>query len=392
MAEMQVKGELTPQEIWDTYNQNLAYQGDEYNPTLAGDSSKPYTQADIDKAISGGYGGLMKSASGRLSDLTLNPSTGKYEYSYTGTNQDDGFLSNLMNSKEFPIILFTAGVGAFGGLAVSAAGADSALGELGINTAGMSTADLISSGAGASTGGTGIFDNLTNWLKDVGGDWTNSVKEILSGPNVLSPVDATGVGSNVVDAGVGGGDAVSTVANQAADAAGAAPDAAKFANVAGNPADALQVQAGDLATGSGAPAADTTVAEKMFTEGARAGSVTAPPGTSTGGGLINSVLDWGKANPQLASGVLQAGGGLLKGIGDRSTAMEITNKRIAADQALQDSRVQNAIDLENAKRAIIQGSSMFDSTLALKPGNTPLKRPDGTPVYGPNGLITSQMH
>lgn len=106
----------------------------------------------------------------------------------------------------------------------------------------------------------------------------------------------------------------------------------------------------------------------------------APSGSS---GLINSLLD----NKLLVAAGMQAAGG----VGAALLNSANMDKKIEADKALQDQKVDNAIELEQAKRALIQGGSYFDAKLPFKAKPGVVTRPDGTPVYDNRGLISRAM-
>lgn len=111
-----------------------------------------------------------------------------------------------------------------------------------------------------------------------------------------------------------------------------------------------------------------------------------------GPGIIDSVLRFGKENPLVTAAGLQLGGGIIKGIGDNVTANELMDRRVGADAALLDDRARKEQELEEWKRKFKQEGSYFDSKIPVKTGSTVLRRPDGSPVYGPNGIINQTMH
>jgi len=121
-----------------------------------------------------------------------------------------------------------------------------------------------------------------------------------------------------------------------------------------------------------------------------AGIATSAGDVVTGGakkGVIDQVLDWGKANPALASGALQLGGGLLKGVGD-SAAMD---KKIAAEKEIAAGRSPEAILA--AQRAQAASSGAYGQKVGFGAPAAPrmLRRPDGSLVYAQPGLIAGRM-
>jgi hypothetical protein len=284
------------------------------------------------------------------------------------------------------------GAGATAGVSESAlAGFDIALGGAGGSAGAASLSAGFTAGSGSVIGG---------WLQETFGNWGKAITETFGkvtdffSPSGAGPVTDAGVESVVNTAMNSGGNSgliegATNVSTSPIDLVHG-PDASWGVN----PQMTAAEQAGEIATGSGAPAAETTAAEQMFAEGARAVQAggTAAGAPTNSGGLIDQVIKFGKENPMVTSTVMQTFGGLLKGMGDRKTAEDLMDKRIAGEMALQESKVQNAVDLENAKRSIIQGSSYFDANVNMRPSGKVLKRPDGSLVYAPGGgLVASQM-
>ena len=222
-------------------------------------------------------------------------------------------------------------------------------------------------GVGALSGGFGfkeLFGNtgLGNWVSETMGGWQEKVSSLFG--------DATPGASSIIE------EAGNFTTGAAADAGSSALTSGTEKLIEGttgvstNPADVLR--------GVDSYASPVTEAATKTATGSK--------------GLIDSVIQWGKENQGLASGLLQAGGGLLKGIGDRSTALEIADKKAASDSALLSQKTQEQINLENAKRGLIQSGSYFDAKLPVKPGANVLRRPDGSLVYTPGtGLIANAM-
>lgn len=115
-----------------------------------------------------------------------------------------------------------------------------------------------------------------------------------------------------------------------------------------------------------------------------------PPPTS-GSGIIDSIMKFGKENQMLSSGIMQVGGSMIKGMFDSNTANEVMDKRIAADRELLTQKTTEAQRLEEWKRRFTQGGSYFDAQVNMKPKSNVLRRPDGSVVYAQPGIITGAM-
>lgn len=294
------------------------------------------------------------------------------------TLSEDGQTVNYKSDKENDSWEdFGGGLGvllAFAGMATGAGAISGALGA-GAGTAGMTASELASAdialgGAGgsagaASLGGTATSGSFIGDMIQKGVDWlgggseggfdlgkmfdgfTEGVKSIFSpsespwGANKIANA-STGMAGDTAGSliesqmGMGGAE---TVATQAADAAGIATNAAK---------------------------AVTEVPKK---------------------GLIDSVIEWGKANPAIASGALQLGGGLLKGIGENA-AMD---KKIQAEKEIAAGRSPEAVLA--AQRANAASSGAYGQKAGFQAPTAPrvLRRPDGSVVYAQPGLIAGQM-
>lgn len=220
----------------------------------------------------------------------------------------------------------------------------------------------------------------------------------LSGAGTISELSAANSSADVLS---GAGDAFGSGAayeegagNLAAQTlTGSSPAGTSLAeNIGGvskNAGQMLVADAGNTMTDVGpgllnTPAADVTAgAGDMFGGGEvyDAGtSYMAPPAEK---GLLSSFS--GLSQPVqygLVAGGLQVGGGILKGIGDRSTALEIADKKAQTDkELLEQKRIQDEKAAED-KRARVQSGSYFDANIPIKAKKgAVLRRPDGTPVY-----------
>src|SRR3990167_6197064 len=106
---------------------------------------------------------------------------------------------------------------------------------------------------------------------------------------------------------------------------------------------------------------------------------------STGGDTTNGLLDWAKQNKELATGIVMAGGGLLKGIGDRAALLENTENQIEWQKELITERAKQEIAQLEEKRKLTQSGSYWSAPFNYKAPTGPLRRPDGSLVYAPGG-------
>lgn len=144
------------------------------------------------------------------------------------------------------------------------------------------------------------------------------------------------------------------------------------------------------ATGLSSSAAQTGgVAETPGEALAPAPAPTTPSATpttpSSSPSLLDQALKYAKDNKELTSGLMQIGGGLLKGIGENKQQ----DKKIQAQKDLENQKLQNQMELQNFLRRFTQSGSYFDSALPFKPGAPVLRRPGGQPVYTSTGLIAA---
>ena len=227
----------------------------------------------------------------------------------------------------------------------------------------------------------GPGSSFSSWASETMNGWGESIEGFF------------GAGSDAAGSG-----AAELIGDAAADTLGSAANTGVqsiIENSTGlnvNPADALQATTSTTGDFIGlAPTQNiglgSATGPSVF-NGAASGASLAQ---DNGGGIINSILNWGKNNQGLASGLINVVGGALKGMGDRETALEMTDRKIAGDMALLDRRTQEQIELDNAKRAAVQSGSYFDAKTNIRPGDNVLRRPDGSLVYGGGGLINSQM-
>lgn len=156
----------------------------------------------------------------------------------------------------------------------------------------------------------------------------------------------------------------------------------QMAGTAALPGGAYSTAAMDVpAASSTAPAASGAASTGAA---APAGSA---PAAANSPGLIEGVMNWAEANPTLTAGLLNIGGGILKGIGDQKRheqTLEHLDRQRA--QQLEDSKA-----LEEWKRRFIQGGSFFDVLMPFRAPEQPrqLRRPDGSLVRG--GIVQSEM-
>lgn len=115
----------------------------------------------------------------------------------------------------------------------------------------------------------------------------------------------------------------------------------------------------------------------------------APASASAKSGVLNGAMQWMGKNPLPATIIgTQLAGGVIGGIGQA----KLQEDRQDHERQLLEQRLEDQQALEEWKRRFTQSGSYFDATPKLKPAaDTTLRRPDGTPVYGPNGLISSTM-
>lgn len=102
-------------------------------------------------------------------------------------------------------------------------------------------------------------------------------------------------------------------------------------------------------------------------------------------GLVDSIMNWGSKNPWQAAGLLQVAGG----IGQNITQNEIMDKRVEGDKALLAQKTEEERKAAENKRKLIQSGSYFTGSIPIAGGDKVLRRPDGTLVYGPNGIINT---
>lgn len=115
-------------------------------------------------------------------------------------------------------------------------------------------------------------------------------------------------------------------------------------------------------------------------------------GGAASGGIINSALNFAKANPLVTVAGAQLGAGIIGGIGNNITQNQLMDKKIQADKDLLAQKTAEEEKLAEWRRRFIQGGSYFDAKMPFGPataggGSPGLRRPDGTPVYGSGGII-----
>lgn len=233
-----------------------------------------------------------------------------------------------------------------------------AIALFGVYTEGFGFSELINSSGGG----------IGSWVTDTVKGWGEGLNNLLSG--APGSVDASWEVNAVTE--TAGNTGVSSIIEGTT-------------GIGVNPADMLQGPT-NVTSGLTEFAPTQNIGADAVFNGSSASSSAAIP---TGADWLDRSIDFVNKNQGLVSGAMQVGGGLLKGIGDRSTALEIADKRIAADKELINAKTQAQIDLENAKRGIIQSGSYFDAKVPIRPAGKVLLRPDGTPVY--KGLVNSQV-
>lgn len=109
-------------------------------------------------------------------------------------------------------------------------------------------------------------------------------------------------------------------------------------------------------------------------------------------GVISGAMDFAKENPLLAFGAMSVGAGAVSGVGQYMVQKELQKDRIAAEKEMQAKKLEDAQALEEWKRRFTQAGSYFDARIPVRPRpGAVLRRPDGSPVYGGGGVISSTM-
>lgn len=114
--------------------------------------------------------------------------------------------------------------------------------------------------------------------------------------------------------------------------------------------------------------------------------------TTPAKGLIQSSLDFVKENPLATVGAGQLVSGVVSGVGNNITQNQLADKKAKADRELLAARTQEEANALEARRRFVQSGSYYSAAVPMRAGpQQPLRRPDGTSVYAPNGLIASAM-
>ncbi len=196
-----------------------------------------------------------------------------------------------------------------------------------------------------------------------------------------SALGASGMGALEAGAAGAAGAGAATTAGEAALADGALSGSSAIAGdaVAAPAVEAAGATEGLVGSQIAQNAAPLVTDELAFTgPAAEAAGGALHAASASAPSLYGDLLKWAQKNQVLASSLTQAGVGLLKGIGDRGTALEIADKkgRQAADLRAQDAALKQA--------------NGWTGTLPIKPSGAMLRRSDGTPVYQ-NGLIARRQ-
>ena len=113
---------------------------------------------------------------------------------------------------------------------------------------------------------------------------------------------------------------------------------------------------------------------------------------AAGPGFWSSVGEFANKYPALATagilGGVQTIGGVIEGIG----ASQRQEDQQAHERALLEQKIEDQKELEEWKRQFTQSGSFFDAKPGFRPAaNRQLRRPDGTPVFSPGGMIAGTM-
>lgn len=302
--------------------------------------------------------GTIQGTTGRL-----NPETGMVDFKLQSTSAWDDFKEFI----EVPAIFATM-IAAGGGINSWLGGAGSAAGAAGeiaaLTGSGVPVGGALGTGATAAGIGGSFLDGVSSFFKEYVGDPMSRVFDKASSFFDSALPSATKGAEVMGQVGMGGG-------------SGGLGAAQQVAGLSTNPASVvLDGATGAFDMGVGG------VGEAM-------GLTQAAPAVSPG--ILNSVVDWAKANPKLATTGAQLVFGAMKGAGDREAADNMMEKRIQADQALLAQRTEEAKELDEWKRRFTQAGSFFDAPVPKANANaTQLRRPDGSLVYS-NGIIANQV-
>ena len=116
-----------------------------------------------------------------------------------------------------------------------------------------------------------------------------------------------------------------------------------------------------------------------------------------GGGIINSAMDWVKGlspggGTAVAAGIAAVGGGLA-GIGNRENAVELQKMKNAAALEQISATGEAGTKAKQDYLAYLRSLPGWSGKIGVRAPATarPLRRPDGSLVYGPRGLVVNAM-
>lgn len=228
----------------------------------------------------------------------------------------------------------------------------------------------------------------------------NFLQPILMNGNVWMTALTAGFG-NIAGAAsaVGGADGAMSAADAEGWLGGGSGNTlgSSTTGVSTNPVDVLS-DGSAAAGGSAAPSSGGSLsqadAEGWLGGGTNAaGQVVGPTGAPTGGGLINGFMNFAKANPTTALGMMNLGSSVIGGIGNNITQNQLMDKKIQGEKEMLAQKTLEEQKLAEWRRRFIQGGSYFDAKLPFNGGAPaqPLTRPGGAPVYGSGGVINGVM-
>ena len=259
---------------------------------------------------------------------------------------------------------------------------------------GFSLSDLEDIGKGFLTGGA-----------VGGGTLSGGLGALESGDNPLSAMK-TGLGVDALGLAIGSGVAASGIANApgivdagTSGASGAAPVVG--AETPATTSQALEtnlINGGATAPSGVAGATPIPSAADTAAYGVPSGSSIDPatgsiitPGAGGAGALdpgvsgVQGVLDVVEHHPIASLIGANMAGGMLQGMANRSTQLEMLKRQEQAQE-----------DLADLPRRQKQGNSSVGGkgvNINMRPGSKVLRRPDGTPVYRPGtGIISTGMN
>lgn len=282
---------------------------------------------------------------------TVNPKTGLPEYGILGII--GAIVGAVFGAPVFGSALLGSAIGgAVGGIAE---GQDPGKAILG----------------GALSFGIG---HVINFFSDAAG-FSTSFSDLFGGGSseLAGTAAAEGAGATTAAAEAAGGDLIA-----AHDISGLGVNVGEFAGTPTNPIDTISAaDASNLAHAWEGAIADSAA------QGAALKTAADISGAGAQKGFLNSAIDWAKENPQLATGLALAGGGVLKGVGDAAAARELLQEKL-----------QQAKELEEWKRRFTQEGSYWTGTLPFSAPRqqVPLRRPDGTLVYAPTGFLNHAIN